>query len=62
MCEGYCSCPVCVCLSVKSHLASGASVCSENVVTHSVDNVGWKNCGVFSETASFQSYSTVGLS
>ena len=60
--EGYCSCPVCVCVcvcvSVKSHLASGASVRPENAVTYSVDNVGRKICGIFSETALFQSYGT----
>ena len=41
--EGYCSCPVCVCVcrlsvcvsvSVKSHLASGASVRPENAVMY----------------------------
>ena len=40
-----------VCLSVKSHLASGASVGPENAVTESAGNVGGKICGVFSETA-----------
>ena len=29
--EGYCS--LCVCLSVKSHLTSGAPVCPKNTVT-----------------------------
>ena len=47
-----------VCLSVKSHLASGESVCSENAVTYSAGNQGQKFVGVFSETASFQSYGT----
>ena len=45
-----------VCPSVKLHLASGASVRPKNAVTYSVDNVGRKICGAFSETASFQSY------
>ena len=55
--EGYntWSC-VSVCLSVKSHLTSGASVCPENTVAHSVGNGGQKICGVFFETASFKSY------
>ena len=37
--EGYSSRPVCV--SVKSHLTSGASVHPENAVTGSVGEVGW---------------------
>ena len=36
---------VCVCLSVKSHLTSGASFCPENAVTHSVGNEGQKFVG-----------------
>ena len=57
--EGYCSW-VClsVCLSVKSHLTSGASVHPENAVTYSVGNEGEKSCGIFSETASLQKSST----
>ena len=47
-----------VCLSVKSHLTSGASVCPENAATDSAGNVGEKYCGVFSETASLQSCGT----
>ena len=47
--EGYGS--RCVCVSVKSHLTSGASVCCENAVTYSVGNEGQKICGVFSATA-----------
>ena len=43
-----------VCLSVKSHLTSGASVRPENAVTHSSGNEGQKFCGVFSETALLQ--------
>ena len=42
---------VCVCVSVKSHLTSGTSVCSENTVTNSVGDEGRKICGVFSDTA-----------
>ena len=42
---------VCVCLSVKSHLTSGESVCPVHIVTYSVGNGGQKICGVFSETA-----------
>ena len=46
---------VCVCvslslsvsLSVKSHLASGASVRPENAVTDSAGNLGGKICGFF---------------
>ena len=53
MCVCVCVC-VRVCLSVKSHLASGASVGPENAVTESAGNVGGKICGVFSETASFR--------
>ena len=49
---------VSVCLFVKSHLTSGASVGPENAATHSAGNEGQKICGVFSETASFQSYGT----
>ena len=39
--EGYCSRPVCVCLSVKSHLTSGARVHPE--VTYCADNEDQKN-------------------
>ena len=57
--EGYCSW-VClsVCLSVKSHLTSGASVRPENAVTYSAGNEGQNSCGVFSETAPLQRSST----
>ena len=60
--EGYCSwvC-VCVCVSVKSDLTSGGSVCPENSVTHSTGNEGQKIYGVFSETASFKSYGVICL-
>ena len=47
-----------VCLSVKSHLAYGASVRPENAVTYSAGNEGQKICGVFSETAPLQRSST----
>ena len=57
--EGYCSW-VClsVCVSVKSHLTSGASVRPENAVTYSAGNEGQNICGVFSETAPLQRSST----
>ena len=55
--EGYCSCPVCV--SVKSHLTSEASVRPENSVTYSAGNGGQEICGVFSETALFKSYGVI---
>ena len=42
-----------VCLSVKSHLTSGASVRPENAVTYSAGNEGQK-IWVFSETAPLQ--------
>ena len=50
-----------VCLFVKSHLTSGASVHPENSITYSAGNRGQKNCGVFSETASFKSYGIICL-
>ena len=49
---------VCVCLSVKSHLTSGASVRPENAVTYSAGDEGQKICGVFSETAPLPRSST----
>ena len=49
---------VCVCLSVKSQLTSGASLCPENNVMYSAGNGGRNICGVFSETASLQRSST----
>ena len=54
-CVCVCVC-VCVCLSVKSHLTSGASVRPENTVVYSAGNGGQKICGVFFETAPFNSY------
>ena len=57
--EGYsswvCVC-LSVCLSVMSNLTSGASVRSENTVTYSAGNGGQSICGVFFETAPFNSY------
>ena len=50
-----------VCLSVKSHHISGASVRPENYVTYSVGNRGQNICGVFSETAPFKSYGVICL-
>ena len=47
-----------MCLSVKSHLTSGASVRPENAVTYSAGDEGQKICGVFSETAPLQRSST----
>ena len=52
---GLCVC-LSVCLSVKSHLTSGASVRPENTVTYSAGNAGRKICGDFSETAPLQRY------
>ena len=50
---------VCVCVCLLSHIITfGASVRPENAVTYSVGNKGQKICGVFSDTASFQSYGT----
>ena len=45
-----------VCLSVKSHLTSGASVHPENTVAYSAGNGGKKICGLFFETTPFKSY------
>ena len=42
----------------RSHLTFEASVRPENAVTYSVGNEGQNICGVFSDTASFQSYGT----
>ena len=42
---------VSVCLSVKSHFTSGASVCPENAASYSARNEGQKICSVFFETA-----------
>ena len=41
---------LCVCVSVKSHLTSGASVRPEISVTYVASNRGQKNCGIFSES------------
>ena len=55
VCVCVCVCVVCVysclCVSVKSYLTSGASVCPENTVMYSAGNGGRKICGDFSETA-----------
>ena len=50
-----------VCVSFKSNLTSGGSVCPENSVTYSAGNGGQKICGVFTETASLQRSSTASL-
>ena len=42
---------VCVCVSVKSHLTSGASVRCKNAAMYSTGNEGPKLCGVFSGNA-----------
>ena len=47
---------MCVCVSVKSNLTSGASVRPKNTVMYSAGHGGQKNCGVFFETAPFKSY------
>ena len=49
---------MCVSLSVKSPLISGATVRPQNSAMYSVGNKGQKFCGVFSETALFQSCGT----
>ena len=49
---------VCLSVSVKSHFTSGFSVLPENSATYSAGNESQNICGVFSETASFQSYGT----
>ena len=47
---------LCVCLSVKSHLTSGASVRPENTVVYSSGQRRSKNLWGFLETAPFKSY------
>ena len=51
-----------VCVSVKSHLTSGASVRPE-ILSHiySSGNRGQKLCGVFSETVPLQRFSTASV-
>ena len=49
-----------MCLSVKSHLTSGASVRPENTVAYSAGNGGQKICGGFFETAPFKSFGVKG--
>ena len=50
-----------VCVSVKSHLTSRASVHPKNTVTYSAGNGGPKICGVFRETAPLHRSSTAPL-
>ena len=50
-----------VCLSVKSHLTSGAFVRRENSATCSAGNEGQNICGVFSETPPFPRWSDPSL-
>ena len=45
--EGYSGWLVCLSVSVKSHLTSGASVHPENTVTYSMGSGGQKNCGFY---------------
>ena len=50
-----------MCLSVKSHLTSGASIYCENAAMYSAGNKRQNICGVFSETAQLQRLSTASL-
>ena len=50
-----------VCVSVKSHLTSGASVCPENATMYSAGNEGKYICGDFRETYAFQRLSAPSL-
>ena len=52
---------LCVCLSVKSKLTSGASVRPETSVTYSTGNEDQNICGDFSETALLRRSSTLPL-
>ena len=52
---------LCVCLSVKRHLTSGASVRPENTLAYSAGNEGQKICGIFSKTHAFQRSSAPSL-
>ena len=52
--KGYCSWVVCV--SVKSHLTYGVSVCPENAAIYSAGNEGQKLCGDLPETTAFKSF------
>ena len=45
-----------MCVPVKLHLTSGASVRPKNSVTYSTGNKGQKMCGDFFETAPLQRY------
>ena len=50
-----------VCLSVKSHLTSGAFVFPETTVMYSTGNRGQNVCGVFFENALFKNYGIICL-
>ena len=50
-----------VCLSVKRHLTSGASVRPENAVTYSAGNEGQNICSGFSKTHAFRRSSAPSL-
>ena len=47
---------VCTCMSVKSNLTYGVSVCAENTVTYSAGNEGKNIRGDLPETTAFKSY------
>ena len=47
---------MCVCVSVNSHLTSGVSVCSENIVTYSAGNGGQKVVGFLLNTPSVKGH------
>ena len=51
-----------VCVSVKSHLTSGASVRPEIDITCLAGNEGQKICGVFFENAPLQRYGVICVS
>ena len=52
--EGYGSCCVSVCLSVKSHITLETSLWPEKAVMYSGGDKGQKICDIFSETAPLQ--------
>ena len=58
---GLCVC-VSVCVSVKSHLTSGASVRPEIDATCFAGNEGQKICRIFSENAPLQRYGVICVS
>ena len=45
-----------VCVSIKSHLTYGVSVCPENAIMYSAGNEGQKICRDLPETTVFKSY------